>query len=149
MSLITDITSIITQLLPDATLVLSSKFSANYTAYFTETTELPLIVLDNELSKNSEIKKNNNVLKDTRILISFLGLDSTDNTDTQSEAIRAAMEIHADRVAVNLYQLLPVRPIGNQKYKLTPMFHVFSSNMTGVALEMFVNYNEIVNFTLE
>jgi hypothetical protein len=146
MSLISDISTIVTGLYPDATYLLSSKFQANVTAYLTDTTDLTLIILDNELPNQAEIKKNNNVIKDQKIIISFLSLDSTDNTDLQSEAIRAAMEAMADRVAVNIFQLLPVRPAGNQKYKTTPLFHVFSSNMTGVALEMQVNYNTIIEF---
>ena len=108
---------------------------------------MPLIILDNELSKNPSIQKNNNVLKDSKIVVTFLNLDSFDNTDNQSEVIRQAMEDMADRVAVKIYQELPVRLTGsNQTYKTTPMFHMFSSNMTGVALEMNVKYNEIVEF---
>jgi len=147
MSLITDIAAIVTNLYPDSTFVLSSKFHANTTAFLTELNALPLIILDNELSKNPSIQKNNNVLKDSKIVITFLNLDSFDNTDNQSEAIRQAMEDMADRVAVKIYHELPVRLTGsNQTYKTTPMFHMFSSNMTGVALEMNVKYNEIVEF---
>ena len=147
MNLVSDIQTIITTLYPDATQILSSKFQANVTAFLTELTELPLIIIDNELSKVADIKKNNNVQKDSKILITFLNLDEAGNTDVQSDAIRSSMEAMADRVAVRIYQLIPCRLIsGNQKYKLTPMFHVFSSNLTGVALEMQCNYNQIVNF---
>jgi hypothetical protein len=144
MSLYSEIQTIVNTLYPDSSFILSSKFQANVTAYLSEDAVLPLVILDNELSKNVSIQKNNNILKDSKILISFLDLDSTDNTDEQSETIREAMEVMADRVANNIYQLQSVHPIGNQKYKITPLFHVFSSNMTGVALEMQVNYNEIV-----
>ena len=147
MDLVSDIQTIITTLYPDATQILSSKFQANVTAFLTELTELPLIIIDNELSKDADIKKNNNVQKDSKILITFLNLDEAGNTDVQSDVIRSSMEAMADRVAVRIYQLIPCRLIsGNQKYKLTPMFHVFSSNLTGVALEMQCNYNQIVNF---
>jgi hypothetical protein len=147
MSLITDISTIITNLYPASTFILSSKFHANTSAFLTDLSELPLIILDNELPKTPSIQKNNNVLKDSKIVISFLNLDSFDNTDQQSEAIRQAMEDMADSVAVKIYQEIPVRLTGsNQTYKTTPMFHVFSSNMTGVALEMNLKYNEIVNF---
>lgn len=146
MSLITDISAIVSELYPDSTFVLSSKFQANVTAFLAELSELPLIILDNDLPRNASIQKNNNVLKDSKILISFLNLDSN-GTDADSEEIRAAMEAMADRVAVKIYQLIPCRLVsGNQKYKVTPLFHVFSSNLTGVALEMQANYNEIVNF---
>ena len=146
MGLITDISTIITELYPASTFTLSSKFNANYASFIASLTEFPLIVLDNELPKNSDIKKNNNVIKDTKILISFLNLDSLDNTDAQSQVIQEAMETLADQTAAKIYQLLPVRPSGNQKYKITPLFHVHTSNLTGVALEMQVNYNSIVIF---
>jgi len=146
MGLITDISTIITALYPDSYYTLSSKFNANVQSTLSAITDYPFIILDNELSKSAEIKKNNNIQKDTKILISFLNIDSLDNTDAQSQAIQEACEAMADRVAVNIYQELPVRPNGNQKYKITPMFHVFASNLTGVALEMYVNYNSIVNF---
>ena len=147
MSLITDISTIVNELYPDATFTLSSKFSANVQAFLAGVTDFPLIILDNELPREGSIQKNNNVLKDSRILISFLSLDSVENTDSQSEDIRVSMEVYADRVAARLYQELPIRLTGNnQKYKVTPMFHVFTSNLTGVALEISVNYNSIVNF---
>jgi len=146
MSLITDISTIVSELYPASTFVLSSKFQANVTAFLAELSEMPLIILDNDLPKNNSIQKNNNVLKDSKILISFLDLDEN-GTDADSEAIRAAMEAMADRIAVKIYQLIPCRLVsGNQKYKVTPLFHVFSSNLTGVSLEMQANYNEIVNF---
>ena len=146
MSLITDIQTIIKGLYPDATYTLSSKFKANVQSFIMETTEFPLIILNNEIAKNNEININNNILKDTGIKIMILSPDDVDNTDAQSEDIRQAMEDHADRIAVNIYQLLEVRPLSRQKYRTDPLFHVFNTNLTGVTLDMQVNYNEIVNF---
>lgn len=146
MSLITDVATIVNGLYPDATYLLSSKFRANYQSYLTAPESFPLIVLNNELTKDNEIKINNNVIKITRIVIMILALDNTDNTDVQSEVIRSTMEVIADRIAANIYQLTEVRPTGRQRYKVTPEFHVFNSNLTGVTLDMSVNYNEIVNF---
>lgn len=146
MSLITQIQAIITSVAPDATSILSSKFNANYQSFNIDSADLPLIVLDNEIPKNSEIKKNNNVIKDARILITFLVLDSNDNTDAQSQALTDSMEALADLVTVRIYQELEVRPSGNQKYKITPMYRVFNTMLTGVSLDMQVSYNSIVNF---
>lgn len=146
MSLITDIEAIVTGLYPDSTFILSSKFKANLKSFSIQSTELPLIVLDNELSKESEIKRNNNLIKSTRIVISVLDKDVSDNSDLESEAIREACEVIADRLAVNIYQILEVRPAGLQKYKLTPAFHVFTTNLTGVILDINVNYNQVVEF---
>lgn len=147
MSLVTDIGTIVSTLYPTATYILSSKFQANLKSFSLASTALPLIILDNELSKDVEIKQNNNIQKDSRIVISFLSLDHTGNTDAQSNSIVESMEAYADRVAVQIYQLLPVRLTkGNQKYTITPIFHAFSTNLTGVALEMRANYNTTVNF---
>ena len=148
MSLTTSVQLITETLYPDATFLLSSKFHANREAISISTSGLPLVILDNELTKNAEIKKNYNVQKETRILISFLTQDTPNNTDLQTDAIREAMESMADRVAVNIWQLAEVMPIGNQKYKLVPLFHVGPSNLSGVALDMLVNYNETVNICL-
>lgn len=107
---------------------------------------MPLIILNNELPKEPEIKKNNNVHKNSRIIVSFLNVDSPDNTDLQSETIRSDMENMADLLAVKIYQLIECRPEGNQRYKLTPLFHQFASDLTGVNLEMNVIEQVIVNF---
>lgn len=146
MSLISQVQSIITALAPAATSILSSKFNANYQSFNVDSADLPLIIIHNEIPKNSEIKKNNNVIKDTKILITLLVLDSTDNSDSQSQALIDSMEDLADLIAVRIYQELEVRPSGNQKYKITPMYRVYNTMLTGVALEMQVNYNSIVNF---
>jgi hypothetical protein len=146
-SLISDITSIITGLFPEATFTLSSKFSQNHEAFTVSPTALPLIILDNELTKTAEIKKNNNVQKDTRLLISVYGLDSSDNTDAQSQAIQETMEGYADQIAAKIWRLDAIRPISgnNQKWNITPIFRAFGSMLTGVTIDMKANYNEIVN----
>ena len=147
MSLRSDIQSIIEGLNPTATYMLASKFKANYESIKIESSALPLIVLDNELPRDSEIKQSNNVQKNTKVLISFLNKDDIKNTDLESIAIVEAMEALADKVAVNIYQLSQVIPLSNQKYKLTPLYHVYGTDLSGVALEMNVNYQVIINFT--
>lgn len=146
MSLVTDINTIVTGLYPDSIYILSSKFKANLKSFSIPTSGLPLIILDNELSKDTEIRRNNNLVKTTRIVISVLNKDVSDNSDLESEAIRQACEDIADRIAVNIYQLTDVRPAIPQKYRLTPAFHAFNTNLTGVILDMNVNYNEVVEF---
>lgn len=148
MSLSSDIQTIVNNLYPDATFSILSNFRSNEESFYTETSALPFIVLYNEIVKNNEIKINNNVMKNHKLLILFLNLDDINNTDTQSQAIIDAMEGYADRVAVKIYQLEQVRlnPGARQKYKTTPLFRQFSSSLSGVALEMLVNYNTIVNF---
>lgn len=146
MSLITETQTIIEGLYPDATFTLSSKFKANYQSFLTETSAFPLIVLNNEITKDNEIKINNNVLKNTRIVIMVLELDKFDASSVESESLRSACEVIADRIAANIYQLTEVRPSNRQKYKVIPEFHVFNSDLTGVTLDMNVNYNETINF---
>jgi len=128
---------------PDATYALASRFRANINSFSLEPEELPLIILDNELPKNNEIKKNNNILKDTKVVLWFLNQDTPDNTDEQTNAIQAAMEIMADYVAFHLYLFLEVRPQGNQIYRVTPLFHIYNTDLSGVALEMNINENTL------
>ena len=146
MSLISEIISIAQAAAPTATVILTSKFNADYTAYCTAEAALPLIVIDNQIEKSSEVKKNNNVQKDTKISIQILNLDSQDNTDSQSQSISDTCEDIADLIAVKIYQLTEVRPSGNQRYVVKPMYRILGSMMTGVTLDMQVNYNSIVNF---
>lgn len=145
MGLVSDIQTIVTGLYPDSNYKLLSEFSANEEAFFIEPDKV-LIVFNNNIRKNSEIKQNNNVIKDTSIKLFVLKQDTDDNTDLESEQLRADCEIIADRIAVNIYQTLEVRPSGNQKYIIDPEFNAFASDFTGVTLQMDVNYNEIVNF---
>jgi hypothetical protein len=149
MSLITDIATLVNTLYPSATFILSSKFNANLASFSLTETQLPLIILDNELSKDSTIHKNANVQKDSRIVISVLDLDSAENSDLQSESIRQECEDIADRLAINILRLSEVIPLSNQKYKTTPAFHVFSTNLTGVILDMRANENVVINFCTE
>jgi hypothetical protein len=148
MSLITEISAFIPAMYPSATFVLSSKFRANLQSFDVTSAKMPLIILDNELPKDNTVGANDNVQKDSRIVISVLFLDNLENTDLQSETLRANAEIIADSLAVQIYQLASVKPKPRQNYKVTPLFHVYNSNMTGVSLEMQVNYNEVVNFSI-
>jgi hypothetical protein len=146
MSLNSDIRTIITGLYPDATFALLSKFRANEQSFYTEATAMPLIIHDDEIVKDNEVKINNNVMKSHKVLVMFLNKDEQTNTDEQSQAIKDGMEGYADAVAVKIYQLEQVRPAGRQKYKTTPLTHIFNSDLSGIVLDMQVNYNEIINF---
>ena len=147
MSLISSIETIITTFYPDSEYILSSTFHANKQSFDITSAKMHMIILDNELSKDAEIKPSANVHKDTRIVISFLDEDSLDNTDAQTEVIRAAMESMADTVAFQIYQLPDIRPSGNQKYKLTPAFHVFNTNLSGVIMEIKAIENVVISCT--
>jgi len=145
MGLISDIQRIITAKYPDATFILSSKFNANLESFSVDSDKLPLIILDNEISKNNAIQKNNNIMKEHKIVCSFFALDYPDNTDVQTNALIEAMEVYSDWLAGQIFRLVEARIIsGNQKYKITPMFHIFNTNLSGISLEMLVNYNSII-----
>lgn len=140
MSLTSKIKSIINTLYPAATYTLASKFKANIQSFDLTTLQLPFIILDNELLKTAEIKKNNNITKDSKIIITILNKDDVYNSDDESNYIIEGCEEIADRIAVNVYQLPEIMPInGNQKYKIIPAFHVFNTDLSGVILEMQAN----------
>lgn len=145
MSLVTQIKTILTTLNPDGTNILASKFRANVDAQYLESTELPLIVIDNEIKSRNSIQKNFNIIKNKKYIIWFLQKDTPDNTDDQTKAIQEAMELLADRTALNLFRLEVVRLTGgNQKYNIEPAFHVYSKDLSGVFLEIDVEYNNVV-----
>ena len=146
MSLISEIQSIIASLSPDSTFLLASKFRANVSAQFLEASELPLIVLDNEIKGESSIQKNFNIIKKKKYVIWFLQKDTPDNTDVQTNTIQEAMELLADKTALNIYRLEAVRLTGgNQKYNIQPIFHAFSKDLSGVFLEINVEYNNVIS----
>jgi len=144
MALESSIQTIITGLVPTGTFKLASKFRADLESFDVAAESLPYIVLDNELPKNNTIQTNYSISKDTRIVMYFLNKDTPDNTDIQTNAIQAAMELIADRTALQIYQLESIKPVGNQKYKITPVFHYYNSDLSGVRLEMNVSENVIV-----
>lgn len=144
MALESSISSIITSIAPTATYQLASKFRANLDSFHLTSDQLPFIVLDNDLSKNNEIKQNYSLVKETRIVLWFLQKDDPDNTDVTTNSIQNDMELIADRAALSIYRLENVRPSGNQRYKTTPLFHVYNTDLSGCALEMNVNENLIV-----
>ena len=144
MALESSIQTIINTLQPDATYMLASRFRADLNSFHIESDDLPLIVLDNELPKNATIQENGTTSKETRILMWFLNQDTPDNTDTQTNAIQQAMELIADRTAQAIFRLPNIHPIGNQKYRITPLFHVYNTDLSGVALEILVNDKQII-----
>lgn len=148
MALTTKIQTIITETVaPNGTFFFTSQFNANVYSLNGDYSVNPMIVLDNELPKDPiEIKKNNNIQKLTRIMIWFLRKCTLDATPAHLNTIQVAMEAMADLTAVKIYQLDEVRPVGNQQYKINPVFHAFGKNMTGVVMEMKVNENVVISW---
>lgn len=146
-TLITAIKSIITSLESDATIQLSSHFMANIDSFSLDTDELPFCIINNEISKNATIQQNANITKATKILISFLKLDSDLNTDEQTNTIVEEMELLADRVAAQIFRLSYVRPGPTQDYELTPVFHAYNTNLSGTILKMDIVTQEVITCT--
>ena len=119
MSLFTQIQIIVEGLYPDATFMLASAFEGNYESLNIDPADLPLIILDDMLSKDCEVKQSNNVQKDTTILINCFNQGSPENTTLERNTIYDAMEDIADVIGVNVYQLAEVIPLANQRYKIT------------------------------
>jgi hypothetical protein len=150
MSLVTDIQTIVTTLQPTCTFILSSKFKASRASFDIANAVFPLIILDNELSSDEEIMKNNAIQADNRIVLSFLLRDEVFNTDVQRDALVEEMKELARRTMVNIYRLPQVRIVGtgNQKYKLTPAFNVFATQLTGCIAEIRANETVMVEWCL-
>lgn len=147
MSLNSQIKSIVNNLSPDATYMLQSYFNANLESHGVELDKMPIVVLDNTITKDGQIMKNNNLQLNTRVVLRFLQLDDVSNTDEEREDIRQAMEDLALRVLVNMYQIENVRILtGNQSFRIIPVFNAFNTNLTGVMLEVSLNENVIISF---
>ena len=150
MSLVSDIENIVNTLYPLSTFVLSSRFKASRNSFDLNKTSYPLIVLDNEITKTASIQKNNNLLKDSQILLSVLDKKPKEEfeTDVIINEIQAVAEIMADKIMVNIYQLDAIRLSGgsNQTYKITPLFNEYITNLCGVVIDASVKYNSTISF---
>lgn len=149
MSLVTEIETIVKNISPDATFLLSSIFKANVKSFSINKKNLPLVIFENEIPKDVEVMKNANLQASTRIRLRFLTLDNPHKTDLEREEIRQAMEDIANRVMVRIFQLEEIRMIPattNFKYRLTPLFNQFAKDLTGVMVEVTANENLIINW---
>jgi hypothetical protein len=152
MSLVTDIQTIVNTLYPSATFTFASEFNANKESYSTAESGFPLIILDNTLPKRNIINPNANITKPTRIKMLFLTKHTDKNnvnqTDTEMNSLVEAMEVIADRVFINIYQLDSIRRNANEisEYQINPRFRVFNTILTGV--EGIANWkeNKIINW---
>ena len=151
MSLTTKIKTIVNTLYPNATFALSSWFKANLSSYNIEeiTINKPLIVLSNELKKDKEMEPNVNILANTRVLMWFLvkSDDGVYATDADMQTDIEALEIIADRVYNNIYQLSEVRLKEGElfRYSTTPKFKIWNSVLTGVEAEARIKENQVRN----
>ena len=121
MSLTSDIATIVNTKFPDATYALNSWFKANLKSYNIEemTIAKPLIILNNELPKNKEIQPNVNILAETRVMMWFLvkGGDGVYTTDAAMNTDIELLEVMADKVYNNIFQLPTIRLKGNESFK--------------------------------
>lgn len=148
MSLVADIQTICNNLYPSATFILASQLKAGLEAYSKTLSQFPIIILDNELSSDEEIQPNAMIKADHRIILTFLQKDEFDATDANSETIVEQMRGYARRVFVNLYQLSKIRlKTGKlQRYKLTPVFKISNSILTGVIGTIDLSEDIVINW---
>jgi len=138
MSLVTNISTIVSTLYPDATFQLMSNLKANKESFTLESSELPFIVLDNTLVKRKQIQQNANTLTNTALRMLFLNKHSDKSnihqTDTEMNTIVEAMEVVADNVMINILLLDQIRTASGEvpEYTITPQFRIFTSVLSGV-----------------
>ena len=152
MSLTTDIATIVNNRFPNATYALNSWFKANLKSYNIEemTIDNPLIILNNELSKGKEIQPNVNILAETKVVMWFLvkGGDGVYTTDKAMNTDIELLEVMADQIYNNIFQLPVIRLKNNEsfRYTVTPKFKIWNSVLVGVEAEARVKENQIRNF---
>lgn len=151
MSLITDINDIVTGFYPDSTFLFSSYFKAGVKSREISKDAFPLVIFDNELTKQVEIMKNRSLNSETRIKIYFLNHDYPHKTDLEREAIRQEMETFAHKVMINIFGLPYIKVIGdnNQRYKIDPVFNAFIADKSGVVAEMQGIENLLINACID
>lgn len=151
MSLTSDIETIVTTLYPDSNYILSSWFKANLASYNLDeiTTTKPLIILSNELKKEKEIQPNVNILANTRVLMWFLtkATDGVYTTDTAMQSDIDKLELIADRVYSNIFQLPIIRLKDSElfRYSTTPKFKIFNAVLIGIEAEARLKDNQIID----
>lgn len=145
MSLVNEIKTICTTLYPNATVIFASKFKASRESFNISDFNMPLIVIDNELTKNIEVKKNFNLTKETRILLSVLNTDDIFVTDEDKNDNVECCELIANRIMNNIFQSDLVQVVNNPKYKVTPAFNAYVTGLSGVIIDALVNEIEVIN----
>lgn len=148
MSLITDIDTIVKAVNQDATFRLNSYFRASRNSFKLKDCQMPLVVLDNQIVKECEIRKNSNITAQAQLQIYFLDQDRPNNTDLVREEIRQSMENLAHRVFLRIFQLsyVTVEDDINPLYTLDPVFNALVKDLTGVLGSMNINENVIKNW---
>jgi len=152
MSLTSDISDIVETKYPDAHYMLSSWFKANRASFdiASMTLDTPLIILNNEIPKDKSIEQNASILAGTRIIMQFLvkADDSVYATDLEMNAAIEELEIIADEIMIQIYQLDSIRLQGSevQQYRITPKFKVYNSVLVGVEAEGRFKENQIRNW---
>ena len=147
MALQDKIETIVNTLYPTATFFFSSDFRAEDDGYSLSESEYPLIILDNELAKVNTIKENANVLSKVKISMKFLNVDKWDSTDESSDVVVQAMEVIANAVYLNIYQLNEIRKDGSDpSYRILPLIRSSSAILSGVAAVAEWNENLILRW---
>jgi len=151
MSLISDISDLITAKYPDATFILSSEMKANLASYNLDeiTTAKPLIVLNNELESEDEIQQNANILQSTRVEIWVLakckdGVYTSDNDmNTDLEVLQTIIQ----SIYGGLFRLGNVLLNAGEVSRFTrrPVFKVWNSVLNGWKGSARIKYNTTVN----
>lgn len=149
MSIVNDIEQIVANKYPSATYYFNSDLKANLNTNDLEsfTIDNPLIVLYNNIPKDKEIQPNLNVLGNSEIRIRVLVKGSFDDNDGHMNDDVEACEEIADELMMQIYLLDSVRLLENEKqrYRIQPLFKVWSSILNGVEASGRYKINQTVN----
>lgn len=146
MSVISQVNSLAASIFPSATVMLASKFRASRDTFDLAAIDYPLIFIDNETNKNVSIQKNNNILKDERVLVSFLDRIDVFSQDSAILTKQDTLELMADQLMANVYQQTNIRNKANQSYTILPVFNTFVTGLCGVLLTITFTNNITIDF---
>ena len=155
MSLISEIEQIVSNRIPGATFVLSSKFKANVNSYFDSPYGIntPLVILDNETEEENDILQNASFNARIKIKLTFLAKDSVnDATDREvSDNIIEPLKAQARGVYGAIWLLDSIRLTESEtaRFTIKPLFRTFNSVLSGVTCEAKWKENLVTNICPE
>ena len=148
-SLASEIQTIITNMLPDATFIIASKWEINEQSHDLESTEYPLIVLDSELVNDGVITPSYLVNETERALVSFLAVDNPNNRVEESISIVDTQKGYARDLAARLFQDFDTKMLNSTEdftYQIVPVYNKYAQALSGCVLSLQVRYNVNVNY---
>lgn len=145
MSLFTRIQTIISELEPNATFMVSGRQEIDERGLKLTTDRFPLVIFVTEIDANSKFKTSS-LLSDRKIILLFLSKDDTHSRGEESIKIFESMESLADNTLARLSQEGDLVIDGEITYRTMEVYKWFTSILSGVKIEANVKIRKSVTY---